>query len=263
MISSSELRKIARERHLPLDLIEKDYTLGWILWGVARSSTASNLVFKGGTALSKIYFPLDWRISDDLDFTLIGDLPLGTVSQELVEELPGIVADASTGIQLIFKDKPFVNPGYSQTKVQFVGPISKNTVKIEVTKESYIGDSKSVKVPKKYDYVSFDVPTYTLNNILAEKLRTLIERKRIRDYYDSWKLLKLKVVDPNRVDYLFRKKCEGKGISFEGLEQFFPEDIVENLKPHLPDLTRMTAEPLPTLEKMINELRTNLKTVII
>jgi len=66
MITGPELRKMARERNLRLDIIEKDYALGWIMMGIYNSSLKRSLIFKGGTALSKIYFPLNWRISEDL-----------------------------------------------------------------------------------------------------------------------------------------------------------------------------------------------------
>ncbi|MDG6995940.1 MAG: hypothetical protein JRN52_08455 [Nitrososphaerota archaeon] len=62
MISAQELRRNARERGLALDLVEKDYALGWLLYGIASSSISSRLAFKGGTALSKIYFPGKWRL---------------------------------------------------------------------------------------------------------------------------------------------------------------------------------------------------------
>ena len=71
MIGGGALRRMAAERKLGLDLIEKDYVLGWILKGISECSVRDKLIFKGGTALSKVYFPLGWRISEDLDFTLL------------------------------------------------------------------------------------------------------------------------------------------------------------------------------------------------
>ena len=91
MISLPELRKISRERKLALELIEKDYTIGWILFGISSSSLSDELVFKGGTALSKVYFPLGWRLSEDLDFTISERSDLRNISIKLIEELPSIV----------------------------------------------------------------------------------------------------------------------------------------------------------------------------
>ena len=69
MISHQELRKKAVDLKVGVDMVEKDYVLGWMLYGIASSSISDKLVFKGGTALSKVYFPGQWRLSEDLDFT--------------------------------------------------------------------------------------------------------------------------------------------------------------------------------------------------
>ena len=258
VIADRVLRRIAREREMRLDLIEKDYALGWILNGIASSSLRNKLIFKGGTALSKVYFPFDWRISEDLDFTLSNDAILKDISTNLLDELSSIVEGVSGGITLNFKNKPFINPSFLRARVQFTGPISKNTIKIEVTREDFIGEYDTIDVPQNYDYPEFSVLSYTLNNILAEKLRSLIERTRIRDYYDTWRLLKISVVD-DRVKELFIKKCEGKDIIFQDVDLFFPDDLIETLEPSLDMLTRLTVEPLPPLRQMIDELRKNLE----
>jgi len=59
LIDKRELLARARERRLPLMMIEKDYVLGWVLFGMMR---IPGLVFKGGTVLAKVYFPRTWRL---------------------------------------------------------------------------------------------------------------------------------------------------------------------------------------------------------
>jgi hypothetical protein len=88
MIDEHALRRISDERNLGLDIIEKDYALGWILKGISETSVKGKLVFKGGTALSKVHFPLDWRLSEDLEFTLLDDTPMDHISERLRVELP-------------------------------------------------------------------------------------------------------------------------------------------------------------------------------
>ena len=85
MISPQALRRISRERRIAVDLIEKDYALGWILFGIASSSISDRLAFKGGTALSKVYFPESWRLSEDLDFTLLDDTEMPALGKALQE----------------------------------------------------------------------------------------------------------------------------------------------------------------------------------
>ena len=65
-----------------------------------------------------------------------------------------------------------------------MGPISKNTVKVEISKEEFIGNVIKQKVPQIFDYPRFEVSVYSLENILAEKIRTLLERGKVKDYYD-------------------------------------------------------------------------------
>ena len=257
MIEGRVLRRVAADRKLGLDIIEKDYTLSWILKGVSASSVSDDLVFKGGTALSKVYYPLKWRISEDLDFTLIGGSMEG-VATRLREELPNIVEEQSGGVRLSFRD-PYVKPDFLRVTVSFNGPITQHRARIEVTKEKFIGNYNRLTAPASYDCPEFSLLAYTLDNILAEKLRSMIERTKIRDYYDSWRLLSMNVVDHNLVKGLFLEKCKGKGIAFNEVGQLFPSHLVSTLEPHLEDLTRMTAEPLPPLKDVIQELKDRLE----
>ena len=260
MIEGRVLRRMAAERRLGLDIVEKDYALGWILKGVSASSVSDNLVFKGGTALSKVYYPLNWRISEDLDFTLLGGSMEG-VSSRLREELPGIVEEQSGGVRLSLRD-PYVRPDFLRVTASFYGPITQHRTRIEVTREKFIGDYGRMVAPASYDCPDFSLLAYTLDNILAEKLRSLIERTRIRDNYDSWRLLSMNVVDNDLVKELFLDKCKGKGIVFNEVGQLFLSDLISTLEPHLEDLTRMTAEPLPPLKDMIKELEYWLRHVL-
>src|SRR5437773_12195031 len=54
-----------------MHVIEKDYALSYVLAGMAKQPELSHsLIFKGGTALKKIFFG-DYRFSEDLDFSVI------------------------------------------------------------------------------------------------------------------------------------------------------------------------------------------------
>jgi len=69
MIEKNEVLKMAKELDLRPDTIEKDYVLGWMLWGISQHSQISKWAFKGGTSLKKCHFET-FRFSEDLDFTL-------------------------------------------------------------------------------------------------------------------------------------------------------------------------------------------------
>ena len=72
MIFEAQLRRLARELDVRLGYVEKNYLNSWVLWAVYTSPYGDNLLFKGGTALSKLYFPETWRYSEDLDFGVEG-----------------------------------------------------------------------------------------------------------------------------------------------------------------------------------------------
>ena len=70
MIDRSEVLTIAGERGLRVDMIEKDYVLGWMLAGIfAHPSLGSYWVFKGGTCIKKCFLET-YRLPEDLDFTV-------------------------------------------------------------------------------------------------------------------------------------------------------------------------------------------------
>ena len=65
------------------DVVEKDYVLGWVLWGIGNGPQLSETwVFKGGTCLKKCYIET-YRFSEDLDFTVLEN---GPVDHEVVIE---------------------------------------------------------------------------------------------------------------------------------------------------------------------------------
>lgn len=76
MITRSVLAERVREWGLRDDVVEKDYVLGWLLWGIgAEKSLGDSWVFKGGTCLKKCYIET-YRFSEDLDFTVLPDGPI-------------------------------------------------------------------------------------------------------------------------------------------------------------------------------------------
>jgi uncharacterized protein len=261
MLNKDNIMKIAGEKKLNPSAISKDYALGWLLFGISESSIGDKLIFKGGTALSKVHFPEGWRLSEDLDFTLVGEITLEVLEKALKEEIPKIIMDA-IGMEVKLKDRPHANEGFYQSRFQYTGPLGKDTVKIEITKEEVLRKADVKKMPKVFDYPAFDVNVYPLEEILAEKMRAILQRKtkKIRDYYDVWRLLKTTKFDGEKVKTLFLEKCKGKGITYADVNQFFPDGIVKTLEPHLETgLTRLSREPMPSLDDMINELRKSLE----
>ncbi len=258
MISKQELRSEARKRKVSLDLIEKDYVLGWALCAISCSGFASKISFKGGTALSKIYFPSNWRLSEDLDFTMLEDNNVEDIEKGQISELPLLMRELS-GIESRIQGGVFSNETYLQFRLQYDGPISRNTLKIELSTEDFVGPVIRKEVPKVYDYANFSMLSYSIDNILSEKMRAILQRGKLRDYYDVWKLLKTIQFRPDSIREMFTKKCQTKGVEFRGIDQFFPQNLADNLKRYTKiGLTRLTSENLPDIDVLLKELRSNM-----
>ncbi len=99
MITPAELRRLAGTWNADVTVVERDYVLAWVLAGLYRRPVlAEQLVFKGGTALRKCYFP-DYRFSADLDFTLHGSLSPQELRSEIESACQAITEE--TGLSLV------------------------------------------------------------------------------------------------------------------------------------------------------------------
>ena len=72
MIPKAEILAVATETGLLPSTVEKDYALGWVLFGIGQHGALGRWYFKGGTCLKKCYFDT-YRFSEDLDFTVPAD----------------------------------------------------------------------------------------------------------------------------------------------------------------------------------------------
>jgi len=248
LIDRRELLEKARARKLNLQLIEKDYVLGWLLFGLTK---IDGLAFKGGTALAKVYFPQTWRLSEDLDFAFAG-ADFGPV----IASMEGIFAELkkTSGITFSLKNR-FSNPEYLQLKIGYDAVIGKNWAKIDITKENVLAGVHALQLRKTYsNYPDFTVRVESLEEIFAEKLRALLERNKSRDYYDIWRLGSMDF-RKSAIKDLFEKKCALKGIRLAGINQFFPQGIDDILRPYWEGELSRLVNPLPDLQAVLSDLR--------
>ncbi len=252
MIDRRELLAQSRKRNLNLNIIEKDYVLGWLLFGFSH---LKDFVLKGGTALSKIYFPEIWRLSEDLDLSLL-ESEFSTVIQG-VEETFGLIEKTSQ-IELRLKSK-FSNPEYLQLKIQYRALIGKNWVKVDITKNDLVEKPSLRAVKKGYsDYPDFRIKVESIEEIFCSKIRSVIERKKCRDYFDLWKLSKLSI-DSEKVKEMIKAKLKIKGVELRDIDQIFPDDLQETLTPYWEREMGRLASPLPEIGTVIKELRESLE----
>jgi hypothetical protein len=80
--------------------------------------------------------------------------------------------------------------------------------------------------------VKCDIFCYPLDEILAEKMRSLLERTRARDFYDVWRLLRDHHININldRFNESFDKKCGYKSVSFKSIDDFLTQAKEDELR---------------------------------
>lgn len=257
MISPDEIRRIARAHKMPAGVIEKDYALTWLLYGIYSSDIGNFLVFKGGTALKKAYFPVLWRLSEDLDFTLKSEISAEEI-RNLLGSCFGLIGE-KTG--MIFSTSSFhANPEHIIASVQYAGPLGKNSIRIDISmNEKIITPAARKPINAEYsDAFPFEVVVYSLDEILAEKLRSILQRGKSRDYFDVWALLKNAKFDKNKMKELFAEKCRIKNIAPEYNLFFENTRIKESQRFWKTGLERLVKE-LPDFETVIDDLKKELR----
>lgn len=119
MIPDQEIRRIARNLGVEPRIVDLDYTLGWVLWGMRRHPyLRERLLFKGGTSLRKCWIP-GYRYSEDLDFTATERFS----SEELEDAVLGAFRDVGevTGIDFEAQepDLTVVEDEYGRESLRF------------------------------------------------------------------------------------------------------------------------------------------------
>jgi predicted nucleotidyltransferase component of viral defense system len=271
MISLAELKTKSAESRIDISILERDYVIGWVLKGIFDDASLSEaLVFKGGTALRKVYFA-SYRFSEDLDFTTIK--PLSKLSEtQIRESLEDACRKvyAQSGIELTLADfkqtRDELGEEAFEGKIQYVGPRGHRAgnpprVKLDITLyEQVLLPPNTVPILHPYSDVEdcyAVVPTYRLDEIVAEKLRAILQRTRSRDIYDLWYLLKFHkdALNTSTIYDVFKKKCEYKNVDFKGIEDFFKPELMESHKlAWEPSIRRQIAD-LPVFEEVEYDLK--------
>lgn len=217
MIPQAEISKLAFRQGMSDKVIEKDYVITWILLALADSSLKDFLAFKGGTALKKIYFP-DYRYSEDLDFTLRKEIANAELLALLNETLETLAKEQ--GFQFdIPAEKNEARTDSLTAYVNFVGPLQarldSRSIKLDFTlSEKLIFPIEAKDIHSPYsDAVQKSFATYSLEEILVEKLCAIIGRTEPRDIYDVNYLFGVSDIDFHKIPDAFREKAEFKGIN--------------------------------------------------
>ncbi len=262
MISTPEVAKRAHRLGVGDRVIEKDYVLSWLLVAIAESELRSGLAFKGGTALKRCYYP-EYRFSEDLDFTLCVDLS----HDELVEAFEILFPWLGRRVNLTLALQSTEQSVFESTTllVNYVGPLrarlGSRRLKVDVTRGElllYPLSERPLQAPYSDYPTGAMLPTYTLEEIVIEKLCALIGRTEPRDLYDVYWLFEWGDVDLGFLPANFVAKCQYKGVDPKRLDQVLTDKVgtferlwASRLAVQVPDL--------PHLNEVLRALRRHLR----
>lgn len=223
MITAAELHRRAVAESLRFDQVEKDYIILWILYGLSRPQFApKGWVLKGGTCLRHCYYR-GYRFSEDLDFSCLLGKDLDA-ARELLDQV-AVWIQGTSGIRMKTKN-PHTIPGDFQVEIPMEysrgGQRTRGLpcVKIHLTSDEPIQTkmmSRSI-APHYSDLSRFKIHAYGKEEIVAEKMRALIQQQkkwpRPRDLYDLWFILchSEEKFQARRLRSLFIEKCRVRQI---------------------------------------------------
>jgi len=185
MITKEELKEYYNHSIFNLGQAEKGYMQNIVLFCIYKIY-ANELIFKGGTALSKCY-GLD-RFSEDLDFTSKVYFDTNKLKSKL----------KAFQLEFEFEEKEFQEKTTKIT-LRIHGPLYNGTrnslckLILDISyRDNLLISPEIVKIISQREIPSFDVYVMNKEEILTEKLRAIITRDKARDVYDIWYLLKAK-----------------------------------------------------------------------
>ena len=258
MINSAEISKQAHRLGLGDKTIEKDYVLTWVLNAIAASPLHDLLAFKGGTAIKKMYVP-DYRFSEDLDFTLLDIRQTNAELRTAVEELfPWLAREAN--LTLATQRVEEHSSGNPTIYLNYVGPLqaalTSRFLKVDFSRDEDLAfPPEERRIQSSYsDCQARDavLVVYSLEEILVEKLRSLLTRTEPRDLYDIHYLLTNRMVDVEQMSFSAAPKFEAKGLAVGDLRT-----VLERRRATLQQLWqgRLSGQmpEIPDLEDVIRE----------
>lgn len=166
------------------DQVEHELVLSRALCELYKNPLISeSLVFRGGTALHKLFFKRAGRFSEDLDFVQAKAEPIG----KTITAIRGCL------------DHWLGKPSWKQNQGRFtlnyrfqteIKPVINRKVKIEINTREHDNLEPHLRVPFSVSNRWFQgevfILTYSIEELLATKLRALYQRKKGRDLYDFW-----------------------------------------------------------------------------
>ncbi len=183
---------------------------------------SKTLAFRGGTALYKLYCTPSPRYSEDIDLVQVEQTSIGDV----VSEIRNIL-------------NPWLGqPKWKQGQGRFTltycfqsegNPSMPMKLKVEINTREHFSVKGFIHKDFKIDSTWFrgtaPILTYHLEELMGTKLRALFQRKKGRDLFDFWFVLKHKNLDVPSIVKIFHHYLAQQGIQISRAQ--FEQNLIE------------------------------------
>ncbi len=273
MIPKAQILEFSSNYELLPTTVEKDYVLGWLLSSISLHPELSKWIFKGGTCLKKCYFET-YRFSEDLDFTL--PVELNVNKNYIQSNMEEVVTDIESKTGITFPRADWKIDEYKnkrgntsfQVKISFDGPLNPKSkkslqrIKFDLTQDEIIADEPTLR-DLHHVYTDKVVPPpqlkcYSINEILAEKTRALVERNgRARDVYDVVNISRnfRSEINADKAKELANTKFEFKKLEIPSVEYVMESIDLDILKANWDNQLAHQITDLPPVESYTNDLK--------
>lgn len=252
MIHQNVIKRRADEDGLPAPTVERDYVLAHVLTAIAERDQEQRLVFKGGTSLRLCHFT-DYRYSADLDFSPNGGIDAEGATRLIAEAL----VDCRERIGLPMLELDDRNP----PRIRYVGPLGAKPrfVKLDLAPDELVEDTTILPIRQRYeDQTDGRCRVYTLEEIVAEKLRCIMQRLQCRDLYDLYELLVVNEVDAKAAWPPFERKARHRDRDPERFGDSFDDRVSRWEERWSRELIEYTSSP-PEFDGVLRSVRRELR----
>lgn len=220
------VHNLSQKTGVPASTLMQNYLMERFLERVSVSDYRSNLVIKGGFLIAAM-IGSDKRSTMDIDTTLKGMLAGREQVEEMIDRIISIDLKDGASFKVVSVKPIHAEGEYDDFRISL--DLSLHTIRGNLKLDITVGDTI---MPKEIEYSyrlmfedrSIPVMAYSLYNILAEKIETILSRNvtntRGRDFYDVYMLLTLYQDEISReaLQHALRLKARERN-SLKDLEQ--------------------------------------------
>ncbi|MGL9730324.1 nucleotidyl transferase AbiEii/AbiGii toxin family protein [Enterococcus sp. DIV0756] len=205
MSFKAKINQIAKEKGIPAQQVQQNYLIEIFLEKLARSKYRDNFIIKGGYLIGGM-IGIDLRATMDLDTTIVGIELSSENLYSIAEEIVKVQTEESFQLSVLGVENIREKDQYPGLKIKLIANFERihEVVAIDVTTGDAITPKEiDFEFEKMFSDEKIQVWSYPIENVLAEKLETILSRgiatTRPRDFYD---VFMLSSVRSSKIDYV-------------------------------------------------------------